>query len=109
MLATTYRPTFPATTTQEKHPQHKLVLFWNLKTEEVSQAWLPEHPRMVSISHQTGQIAVATEEALFFFERFAALVPTTRHPSQLYAAFSVDNKLATLDHDDGMELIIWQL
>jgi protein kinase-like protein/WD40 domain-containing protein len=88
---------------------NKQVLFWNLQTEQVSQAWLPEHPRMVSISHQTGQVAVATEETLFFFERFGALAPTTRHPSQLYAAFSADNKLATLDHDDGTELIIWQI
>jgi len=64
---------------------------------------------MVSISHQTGQVAVATEETLFFFERFGALAPTTRHPGQLYAAFSADNKLATLDHDDGTELIIWQI
>jgi serine/threonine protein kinase len=88
---------------------NKQVLFWNLQTEQVSQAWLPEHPRMVSISHQTGQVAVATEETLFFFERFGALAPTTRHPSQLYAAFSTDNKLATLDHDDGTELIIWQI
>ena len=88
---------------------NKQVLFWNLQTEEVSQAWLPEHPRMVSISHQTGQVAVATEETLFFFERFGAVAPTTRHPSQLYAAFSADNKLATLDHDDGTELTIWQI
>jgi hypothetical protein len=88
---------------------NKQVLFWNLQTEQVSQAWLPEHPRMVSISHQTGQVAVATEETLFFFERFGALAPTTRHPSQLYAAFSADNKLATLDHDDGTKLIIWQI
>ena len=88
---------------------NKQVLFWNLQTEEVSQAWLPEHPRMVSISHQTGQVAVATEETLFFFEHFDAVAPTTRHPSQLYAAFSADNKLATLDHDDGTELTIWQI
>jgi WD40 repeat protein len=88
---------------------NKQVLFWNLQTEQVSQAWLPEHPRMVSISHQTGQVAVATEETLFFFDRFGALAPSTRHPSQLYAAFSADNKLATLDHDDGTELTIWQL
>jgi serine/threonine protein kinase len=88
---------------------NKQVLFWNLQTKQVSQAWLPEHPRMVSISHQTGQVAVATEEALFFFERFGAHAPTTRHPGQLYAAFSADNKLATLDHDDGTELTIWQI
>jgi WD40 repeat protein len=88
---------------------NKQVLFWNLQTEQVSQAWLPDPPRMVSISRQTGQVAVATEKTLFFFERFGALAPTTRHPSQLYAAFSADNKLATLDHDDGTELTIWQL
>ena len=88
---------------------NKQVLFWNLQTEQVSEAWLPERPRMVSISHQTGQVAVATEEALFFFERFGALAPTSRHPSQLYAAFSADNKLATLDREDGSELIIWQI
>ena len=88
---------------------NKQVLFWNLQTEQVSQAWLPEHPRMVSSSQQTGQVAVATEEAVFFFERFGALAPTTRHPSQRYAAFSADNKLATLDHDDGTELSIWQI
>ena len=88
---------------------NKQVLFWNLQTEQVSQAWLPEHPRMVSISHQTGQVAVATEETLFFFERFGALAPTARHPGQLYAAFSADNKLATLDREDGTELTIWQI
>jgi serine/threonine protein kinase len=88
---------------------NKQVLFWNLQTKQASEAWLPEHPRMVSISRQTGQVAVATEEALFFFERFGALAPTTSHPSQLYAAFSADNKLATLDHDDGTKLTIWQI
>jgi WD40 repeat protein len=85
------------------------VLFWNLHTEEVTQAWVPEHPRMVSISPQTGQVAVATEETLFFFERFGASAPTTRHPGQRVAAFSAENKLATLDHPDGAELSIWQL
>jgi WD40 repeat protein len=88
---------------------NKQVLFWNLQTKQVSEAWLPEHPRMVSISPQTGQVAVATEEMLFFFERFGALAPATRHPSQLYAAFSADDKLATLDRDDGTELTIWQI
>jgi hypothetical protein len=88
---------------------NKQVLFWNLQTKQVTQAWLPERPRMVSISRQTGQVAVATEETLFFFERFGELAPTTRHPSQLYVAFSADNKLATLDHDDGNELTIWQI
>jgi WD40 repeat protein len=88
---------------------NKQVLFWNLQTKKASEAWLPEHPRMVSISPQTGQVAVATEEMLFFFERFGALAPTTRHPSQLYAAFSADNKLATLDPDDRTKLSIWQI
>jgi WD40 repeat protein len=88
---------------------NKQVLFWNLQTKKASEAWLPEHPRMVSISQQTGQVAVATEEMLFFFERFGALAPTTRHPSQLYAAFSADNKLATLDPDDRTKLSIWQI
>ncbi len=88
---------------------NKQVLFWNLHAGQITQAELPEHPRMVSISHQTGHVAIATEEALFFFEHFGASTPTARHPGQLFAAFSADNKLATLNQDDGTELIIWQL
>jgi hypothetical protein len=64
---------------------------------------------MVSISPQTGQIAIATEKALFFLEHCNALVPTAMHPGQLHVAFSPDNKLATLDQDDKNELIIWQV
>jgi serine/threonine protein kinase len=88
---------------------NKQVLFWNLQTGQISQAALPENPRMVSVSTQTGQIAVATEKTLFFFEHIGALVPTATHPGQLFAAFSPDNKLATLDQHDGTELIIWQI
>jgi serine/threonine protein kinase len=88
---------------------NKQVLFWNLETEHISPAELPENPRMVSISPQTGQIAIATEKTLFFFEHTGALAPTAMHPGQLYAAFSSDNKLATLDQYDRNELIIWQL
>lgn len=87
---------------------NKQVLFWDLQTGQISQAELPETPRMVSISPQTGQIAIATEKMLFFFEHSDALVPTAMHPGQLYAAFSPDNKLATLDQYDKNELIIWQ-
>ena len=46
---------------------NKQVLFWDLQTGQISQAELPETPRMVSISPQTGQIAIATEKTLFFF------------------------------------------
>lgn len=88
---------------------NKQVLFWNLQTGQISQAELPETPRMVSISPRTGQIAVATEKTLFFFEHMNALVPTAMHPGRLYAAFSPDNKLATLGQDDENELIIWQI
>jgi WD40 repeat protein len=88
---------------------NKQVLFWNLQTGQISQAALPENPRMVSISPQSGQIAIATEKTLFFFEHMNALVPTAMHPGQLYAAFSPDNKLATLDPHDKNELIIWQI
>lgn len=88
---------------------HKQVLFWSLDTGETSQATLPENPRMVSISHQTGQIAIATEKTIFFFDHFDALAPIAMLPGQLYCAFSSDNKLATLDQNDGKELIIWQL
>jgi len=88
---------------------NKQVLFWNLQTGQISQAELPETPRMVSVSPQTGQIAIATEKTLFFFEHMNALVPTAMHPGQLYAAFSPDNKLATLDQYDRNELIIWQI
>ena len=88
---------------------NKQVLFWNLPTGQISQAELPETPRMVSISPQTGQISIATEKTLFFFEHINALVPTAMHPGRLYATFSPDNKLATLDQDDRNELIIWQI
>ncbi|HEU5370166.1 MAG TPA: serine/threonine-protein kinase [Ktedonobacterales bacterium] len=88
---------------------NKQVLFWSLQTGHITQAELPEHPRMVSISHQTGHIAIATEEMLFFFQHMGASTPAARHPGQLFAAFSADNKLATLDQDDGTELVIWQL
>jgi WD40 repeat protein len=88
---------------------NKQVLFWNLQTGYTTQAELPEHPRMASISYQTGHIAIATEETLFFFQHMGASTPTARHPGQLFAAFSADNKLATLDQDDRTELIIWQL
>lgn len=88
---------------------NKQILFWNLQNDQVAQAALPEHPRMVSISHQTGQVAIATEETLFFFEHIGASAPTARHPGQLYAAFSIENKLATLDQQDRTELIIWQI
>ncbi len=88
---------------------NKHVLFWSLDTGETSQATLPENPRMVSISHQTGQIAIATEKTVFFFNHFDALAPTARLPGQRFSAFSSDNKLATLDQNNGNELIIWQL
>ena len=88
---------------------NKQILFWNLQNDQIAQAALPEHPRMVSIAHQTGQIAIATEEALFFFEHIGASAPTARHPGQLYAAFSAENKLATLDPQDRTALIIWQI
>ncbi len=88
---------------------NKQVLFWNLQIGQISQAELPESPRMVSISPQTGQIAVATEKMVFFLEHINAWVPTAMHPGQLYAAFSPDNKLATLDQHDKDELVIWQI
>ncbi len=88
---------------------NKQVLFWNLQIGQISQAELPESPRMVSISPQTGQIAVATEKMVFFFEHINVWVPTAIHPGQLYAAFSPDNKLATLDQHDKDELVIWQI
>ena len=88
---------------------NKQVLFWNLHSGQTTQAELPEPPRMVSISRQTGHIAVATEGALFFFEHIDAFAPTAMLPGQPYVAFSSDNKLATLDQRDGTELIIWQL
>ncbi len=88
---------------------NKQVLFWNLQSGHIMQAELPEHPRMVSVSPQSGQAAIATEDTLFFFEHLGASTPTARHPGQLFAAFSVDNKLATLDQDDGTELMILQL
>ncbi len=88
---------------------NKQVLFWNPHTGHISPAGLPESPRMVSISPQTGQVAVATEKRLFFFEQSGALTPTAMHPGQLCAAFSADNKLATLDQYDEHELILWQL
>ena len=87
---------------------NKQVLFWNLHSGQATQAELPDPPRMVSISRQTGHIAVATEEALVFFEHAGAQAPTARHPGQLFAAFSPNNELATLDQHDGAELIIWQ-
>ena len=88
---------------------NKQVLFWNLQIGQISQAELPETPRMVSISPQTGQIAIATEKTLFFFERINDLLPSTMHPGRLYAAFSPENMLATLDQNDGNELVIWQI
>jgi serine/threonine protein kinase len=88
---------------------NKQVLFWNLQTGQTSQAELPESPRMVSISYHTGHIAIATEETLFFFEHIGTLAPTARHPGQLFAAFSPNNELATLDQQDRTELIIWQI
>ncbi len=88
---------------------NKQVLFWNLQDGEIAQAELPEHPRMISTSPQTGHIAIATEKTLFFFEGFGALAPTARHPGQLFAAFSPDNKLATLDEYEANKLIIWQI
>jgi serine/threonine protein kinase len=87
----------------------KQVLFWNLQTGQISQAALPESPRMVSISPQSGQVAIATEKALFFFEHTGVLAPTAIHTGQLYVAFSSENKLATLDLHDKNELIIWQM
>ena len=88
---------------------NKQVLFWDLLSGQISQAELPETPRMVGISPQTGQVAIATEKALFFFQRINDVVPTAMHPGQLYAAFSPDNKLATLGQDDRHELSIWQI
>lgn len=88
---------------------NKQLLFWNLQSDQIAQASLPEYPRMLSISHQTGQIAVATEEKLFFFQQIGASAPAAGHSGQLYAAFSADNKLATLDQQDRTELVIWQL
>ncbi len=88
---------------------NKRVLFWNLQTGHIDQAALPESPRMMGISPQTGHVAVATEKMLFFFEHYSDPAPTAIHPGQLFAAFSPDNKLATLDEHDGNKLIIWQL
>jgi WD40 repeat protein len=88
---------------------NKQVLFWNLHTGQISQAELPENPRMVSVSAQTEQIAVATEKRLFFFEHMGAPAPSAMHSGQLFAAFSPDNKLAALDQHDEAELIIWQI
>jgi hypothetical protein len=64
---------------------------------------------MVSVSAQTEQIAIATERTLFFFEHVGAVAPAAMHPGQLFAAFSPDNKLATLDQYDRSELLIWQI
>lgn len=88
---------------------NKQMLFWNLHNGHISQAALPESPRMVSVSPQSGQIAVATEKTLLFFEHVNALAPATMHPGQLHATFSPENKLATLDPRDGNELTIWQI
>lgn len=88
---------------------NKLILFWDLLTGQISPAKLPENPRMVSVSAQTEQIAIATEKTLFFFEHVDDPAPNAMHPGQLFAAFSSDNKLATLDQYDGSELLIWQI
>jgi serine/threonine protein kinase len=88
---------------------NKQVLYWNLQSGHITPAELPDHPRMVSISPQSGHIAVATDRTLFFFEHAGALAPTARLPGQRYAAFSPDDKLATLDGDDGAEPIIWHI
>ncbi len=88
---------------------NKRVLFWDLQTGHIEQAVLPESPRMIGISPQTGHVAVATERMLFFFESYSDPAPTAIHPGQLFAAFSSDNKLATLDERDGNTLVIWQL
>lgn len=88
---------------------NKQVLFWNLQTGHISHAELPETPRMVSISPRTGHIAIATEKTLFFLKHIYVSAPTAMHPGQLYAAFSPDNKLATLDQHDRNELVIWQI
>ncbi|MGH2510974.1 MAG: hypothetical protein ACRDHZ_26725, partial [Ktedonobacteraceae bacterium] len=74
-----------------------------------SQAALPENPRTMSISPQSGRIAIATEKTLLFFEHMNALAPTAMHPGQLYAAFSPEDRLATLDPADNKELVIWQV
>lgn len=88
---------------------NKQILFWNLHNGHISQAALPENPRMVSVSPQSGQIAIATEKTLLFFEHMNALAPTAMHSGQLHATFSPENKLATLDPRDGNELTIWQI
>jgi len=88
---------------------NKQVLCWNMQTGQISQAKVPEHPRMVSISHHTGQFAIATEKALFLFAHMGAVAPTAMQPGQLFAAFSADNKLATLNQVDRTELMVWQI
>jgi len=88
---------------------NKQMMFWDLHTGHIAWAALPENPRMVSVSPHSEQLAIATEKTLFFFEHLGDLAPTARHPGQLYAAFSSDNKLATLAQDDDNELMIWQL
>ncbi|HEY7415318.1 MAG TPA: hypothetical protein VH593_09005, partial [Ktedonobacteraceae bacterium] len=88
---------------------NKQILFWDLLTGQASQAKLPENPRMISVSAQTEQVAIATEKTLFFFDHAGALAPSAMHPGQLFAAFSPDNRLATLDRYDGTELMIWQI
>jgi WD40 repeat protein len=88
---------------------NKQVLFWNLQNGHISQAKVPDHPRMMSISQHTGQVSIATEKTLFFFASMGAVAPTAVHPGQLFGAFSADNKLATLNQVDGTELIIWQI
>ena len=88
---------------------NKLILFWDLLTGQISPAKLLENPRMVSVSAQTEQVAVATEKTLFFFQHVGDPAPNAMHPGQLFVAFSPDNKLATLDQHDRSELLIWQI
>lgn len=88
---------------------NKHMRFWDLHTRRISQAALPENPRMMSISPHSGHIAIATEKTLLFFEHMNAPVPTAMHPGQLYAAFSPENRLATLDPADNSKLVIWQI
>jgi WD40 repeat protein len=88
---------------------NKQMLYWNLHIGHISQAVLPENPRMISISPQSGQIAIATEKTLYFCDHSNTAVPTATLPGQIFAAFSSENKLATLDPQDSHELVIWQV
>jgi len=87
----------------------KQVMFWNVRTDKTTiwkDLW-EERLTMISISPQTAQLAIATENMLLF-GCIGDLAPTFSHPGQLHVAWSATNKLATLDGSDEKKLVIWQ-